>query len=213
MQPQKQVVAFLDADSVGPVPRVGGADESDAFSMAKTLRLPPRLGPTLDLGPQDVIEVFDLVRPRLSIANLGRVDLARVPSEPAKVRGGQTYAAIALAVAGLAVGMAIVRSLTYRAESPAVVASEPAVAVAPAEPPPLAAAATAAPLPPRPSTSNIGTLRVDPQAEGHRVWVDGTMLTAQAAILQCGTHRVRVGSFGHPRAIDVPCGGEITVYR
>jgi hypothetical protein len=70
-----------------------------------------------------------------------------------------------------------------------------------------AAPAVASPTP----ASTVGTLIIDGTA-GQRVLVDGVVLTAPAALLRCGLHEVAVGSSTH-RTIDVPCGGEITLYR
>ncbi|HEY8089150.1 MAG TPA: hypothetical protein VIF09_14930, partial [Polyangiaceae bacterium] len=90
----------------------------------------------------------------------------------------------------------------------------PHAASAPAPPPPVAqpAALPAAPAVASPTpASTVGTLIIDGTA-GQRVLVDGVVLTAPAALLRCGLHEVAVGSSTH-RTIDVPCGGEITLYR
>jgi hypothetical protein len=78
----------------------------------------------------------------------------------------------------------------------------------PAEPTIPVLAATA-PMP----ASTVGTLRLDPTVEGQRVFVDGVALSAPAALLRCGPHDVAMGSIGRTRTIDVPCGGEVTVFR
>jgi hypothetical protein len=59
----------------------------------------------------------------------------------------------------------------------------------------------------------VGTLRLDPSVEAQRVFVDGVALSASAALLRCGPHDVAMGSIGRTRTIDVPCGGEVTVFR
>ena len=65
---------------------------------------------------------------------------------------------------------------------------------------------------PAPATTT-GTLRVETENDGERVYVDGVVLTAPAAILRCGPHEIALGAPGRSRTIEVPCGGEVTVLR
>jgi hypothetical protein len=84
---------------------------------------------------------------------------------------------------------------------------------------PTPAPAIASP-PPSSPTITTGTLRIDPAVQGQRVILDGVLLSVPAAIIECGPHDVAVGTATpargekpRSRAIDVPCGGEVTVYR
>lgn len=46
-----------------------------------------------------------------------------------------------------------------------------------------------------------------------RIFVDDRTVgqTPEAVLVKCGSHRIKLGSSGVPRVIDVPCGGEIPV--
>jgi hypothetical protein len=126
-----------------------------------------------------------------------------------------------ITAACLIIAVAVLRDVSRDDDAKA----PPAAAAAAMEPagPPVASRPrddTASPSPasgvtsaPPNNDATVGTLRVDPQAEGHRVWVDGVLLTAEAALVRCGEHQVRVGSTGRAKTVDVPCGGEITVFR
>lgn len=200
----KPVRTYLDPDAVGPLPRATVADDSDAMSAARTiLRLP---NTTQEIRPSDVLEVYDPNRRHESLAP-SAYDTAqyRVP----RTNLGR-YVVGALAVSGVILVAAATRTFFGQAEPPQLQAA--AAAPQPVEQRPVSAPAIP---PPPPSTPAIttGTLQVDPALQGQRVMVDGVLLSVPAAILQCGPHEVAVGPSGHARAIDVPCGGEVTVYR
>ncbi|MBS2020252.1 MAG: hypothetical protein JST00_45755 [Deltaproteobacteria bacterium] len=58
------------------------------------------------------------------------------------------------------------------------------------------------------------TLVVFPEsARGHRIWVDGTMVTAseKPTMLKCGHRKIQIGSAGKLRKIDLPCGKQIVL--
>jgi hypothetical protein len=200
----KPVRTYLDPDAVGPLPRATVADDSDAMSAARTiLRVPGNT--TQEIRPSDVLEVFDPNRRHESLApsaydtaqyRVPRTNLAR-------------YVFGALAVSGVILVAAATRTFFGQPEAPQLQAA--------AAPLPVEQRPTSAPAipPPPPSTPAIttGTLRVDPAVQGQRVMVDGVLLSVPAAIIECGPHEVAVGSSGHARTIDVPCGGEVTVYR
>ena len=200
----KPVRTYLDPDAVGPLPRATVADDSDAMSDARTiLRIPGNT--TQEIRPSDVLEVYDPNRRHESLAP-SAYDTAqyRVP-RTSLVR----YVVGALAVSGAILVAAATRTFFAQPEEPQLQAA--AAAPQPVEPRPTSAPA----IPPPPSTPSIttGTLRVDPAVQGQRVMVDGVLLSVPAAIIQCGPHEVAVGQSGHARTIDVPCGGEVTVYR
>ncbi len=109
------------------------------------------------------------------------------------------------------------------ASSPAAAASAPPVAVSTAAaassaaspaaslaaPP---ASAAAAPAPPTPAlAADMGELVLPASAAGHRIFVDGKVVSEGKAPLQlhCGTHAVHIGSAGAEKEIAVPCGASI----
>jgi len=240
MQLPRPVRTYLDPDTVGPLPRSSHADDSDALAAARTVERRP-MGSTMELAPEDVLEIFDPSRPRRPPESIAPVGYDQEPALASRRHLGGVVVGV-VAAASLLIAVAALRqaSRTVDLRAPA---APPAAAPAPA---PLASDAPAAIEVPRPASpepvstpasgdssdavgapsdeprtgvgapsdrSGTGTLRVDPQAEGHRAWVDGVVLTADAAIVRCGEHRVKVGSLGRTRTIDVPCGGEITVFR
>ncbi|HEX8790653.1 MAG TPA: hypothetical protein VF765_06850 [Polyangiaceae bacterium] len=201
----KPVRTYLDPDAVGPLPRATVADDSDAMCEARTIvRLPST---TQEIRPSDVLEIYDPNRRPESLApssydtagyRVPRTNLAR-------------YVVGAVAVSGVILVAAAAR--TFFAQPP----EAPARVAAAAAPPVVEARATQEPVvpPPPPSTTSFttGTLRVDPAVQGQRLMLDGVLLSVPAAIIACGPHEVAVGASGHARTIDVPCGGEVTVYR
>ena len=60
-----------------------------------------------------------------------------------------------------------------------------------------------------------GLILTDGSALGHRIFVDGRFAGPGGSPLavRCGRHDVRVGSGGHLRKVDVPCGGECAATR
>lgn len=200
----KPVRTYLDPDAVGPLPRATVADDSDEMAAARTiLRLP---NTTQEIRPSDVLEVYDPNRRPESLAP-SSYDTAqfRVP----RTNLGR-YVFGAVAVSGVILVVAAARTFFTPPEPPPLRAAAAAVQAPDVRP-------TSAPVipPPPPSTPTIttGTLRIDPAVQGQRVMVDGVLLSVPAAIIECGPHEVAVGPSGHPRAIEVPCGGEVTVYR
>lgn len=210
MQPSNRVRTYLDPDAVGPLPRSCMADDSDELSAARTiLRVPGTQ--TIEVSANDVIEVVDPNRPN-SVAPVGYDTAIRLP----RVRMGRYL------LAGLAVSLGVLVLAAFESMPRAQSAADRAVAAAPAQQPTPAVAPVPV-TPPAPTTvasgytpvpaSTIGTLRVDSATEGQRVFVDGVALSASAALVRCGMHDVGIGSPAHARPIDVPCGGEVTVYR
>jgi serine/threonine protein kinase len=61
------------------------------------------------------------------------------------------------------------------------------------------------------TTSTRGTINLPAAAAGHRVFVDGHVVSDGAASVDvaCGHHTVRIGSHGKTQSIDVPCGGSL----
>jgi hypothetical protein len=198
----KPVRTYLDPDAVGPLPRAVVADDSDAMASARTMvRLPD--APTQELRSDDVLEVVD---PNCRPSSLAPIDydtgIAMLPRKHLA-----KYVVGAMAGAAVIGVIALVKGVTASAA--------PAPATASPTPPPVPTIVVVAPpAAPQPSSEvTVGTLRIDGSVEGHKVYVDGVALTAPVAMLRCGKHDLSVGSPGHPRSIDVPCGGEVTVFR
>jgi hypothetical protein len=198
MQQPNRVRTYLDPDAVGPLPRSSLADDSDALAAARTLlRLPGTS--TVEISADDMIEVVDPNRPIRSLAPVG-YDTAIVL--PRRRLGWVVVAAV-----GVALGVLLL-AVVQGASPPPVRAAAATPAARTAEPAsPVLAATTPTPA------STVGTLRLDPSVEAQRVFVDGVALSASAALLRCGPHDVAMGSIGRTRTIDVPCGGEVTVFR
>ena len=202
MQQSNRVRTYLDPDAVGPLPRSSLADDSDALSAARTiLRVPVAGTSTVEISADDVLEVVDPNRPIRSLAPVG-YDTALVL--PRRKLGWYVVTALGLALVVLL--LAAVQGTSRSSDSPArPAAATPAPKAAePSSPVPAIASPTPA--------STVGTLRLDTTVEGQRVFVDGVALRASAALVQCGPHEVSMGA-GRTRTIDVPCGGEVTVFR
>jgi hypothetical protein len=196
----KNVRTYLDPDAVGPLPRSVMADDSDALAAARTIVRPPDC--TQELQSDDVIEVFDPLRPRTSTVPVAYETIQWILPR-------RRLAPFVVGVVALACGLilaATARSLgSSRARAPA---ASPAAAAPPTEvASPAHAPATVDPA------SSVGVLRVDPGADGQHLTVDGVPQAVPAAVVRCGPHEVAVGGAGRSRTIDVPCGGEVTVYR
>jgi len=80
-----------------------------------------------------------------------------------------------------------------------------------APPASVSAAAPASSSPPLPS--HMGRIVFGPARAGHRVWIDGQMMGESDApkVVKCGKRHVRIGSSAGGQAVDVPCGGEVTL--
>jgi len=198
----KPVRTYLDPDAVGPLPRAVIADDSDALADARTIvRLPA--SPTQEICTDDVLEVVDPSRRPSSLAPVGFDSSASFL--PRRHLG--RYVAGAMGVAGVLIVAALVRGVS---------GSEPPVAHAAAAGPAPQPSVVASPIPPAPpptAEATTGTLRIDGSVDGQRVYLDGVALTATAAMLRCGPHVLAVGSLSRARIVDVPCGGDITVFR
>jgi hypothetical protein len=89
-----------------------------------------------------------------------------------------------------------------------------ATAAAPALPSPnVSPAATPAAAPAIPDAPQTGTLRLQKPLVAGKVWLDGQKMTVASATIACGTHQLKIGAHGHPRPVDVPCGGELKLSR
>jgi hypothetical protein len=115
---------------------------------------------------------------------------------------------ILIAAAGAQVARASASTVSSQPVAVLTRAAEPASV----DPPP--ATAVAAPEPAAiPEAPSIGTLHLHAPAVPGHVWLDGEKVTSSSAVVACGKHELRVGAKGHPRTVDVPCGGEFRVSR
>jgi PEGA domain len=59
----------------------------------------------------------------------------------------------------------------------------------------------------------MGLLETASAQPGHRIFVDGRTMgqTPQSVLVKCGKTSVKIGSAGHLRAVDIPCGKAIDV--
>jgi hypothetical protein len=74
-------------------------------------------------------------------------------------------------------------------------------------------AALPAPAPPAViAHPTSGTLRLDRKLVPRWVFLDDRKLRTRGDVVTCGPHQIKVGR-GHPRPIDVPCGGELKISR
>lgn len=81
-----------------------------------------------------------------------------------------------------------------------------------------APAAPAVPSPPTPAPAEplgegMGVVKTAGATAGRRIFVDDKTLgqTPESVTVKCGKHTVRIGSSGKSQAVDVPCGGELSV--
>jgi hypothetical protein len=205
MQPSNRVRTYLDPDAVGPLPRSVMADDSDELAAARTLLLVPG-NTTIEIRPDDVLEVVDPNRPN-SVAPVGYDTAIILPRN----RTGR-WVLVGLAGALAVLIVAALATTSRSPDAPLHAASAPAAPTA-VTPERVIAPPPAAPVVQPEPASTVGTLLVDSTTDGQRVLVDGVVLTTTAALLRCGRHEVSVGSGGHTRTIEVPCGGEVTVFR
>ncbi|AKV03769.1 hypothetical protein AKJ09_10432 [Labilithrix luteola] len=63
------------------------------------------------------------------------------------------------------------------------------------------------------ATAETGVVKTDGATPGRRIFVDQRTVgqTPEAVSVRCGIHRIRIGSAGKTLAVDVPCGGEVSV--
>jgi hypothetical protein len=69
-------------------------------------------------------------------------------------------------------------------------------------------------LPTKPEIDPSLTLLTLPRSsKGHRIFVDGRVVGSGPAPMKlaCGKHKIKIGSGGKSRVVDLPCGGELTL--
>lgn len=140
------------------------------------------------------------------------LDLTRVPRRMPKRRLGWVVA-MAVGVSVLILGAGLTRRAlsseddTMGATLAAMVATQKSAAATPSpvipKPTPAPAATSPASLAPSP----VGTV-VGPTG---RVYIDGKQVRGTSAIVPCGSHKIRIAPATKAKAIDVPCGGDLTL--
>ena len=68
--------------------------------------------------------------------------------------------------------------------------------------------------PPFADAQVTGIIVLPPEADGHRVFVDGKRIEPKNGRVEvpCGKHEVQIGSRGEPRALDVACNGPTEIH-
>jgi hypothetical protein len=63
------------------------------------------------------------------------------------------------------------------------------------------------------SGAKTGLLKTTGLAPGRRIFIDDLTMgqTPDSVSVPCGSHRLKLGSMGVPRTVEIPCGGEIAV--
>lgn len=130
-------------------------------------------------------------------------------------REGPAATAPSATAAPVATPAPAVSASASSAESPA---APPAVSAAPAvsaEPVASTRVASSGSAPPAASAiaEGMGIVRTAGAKPNRRIFIDDRTVgqTPDSITIRCGEHSIRLGSAGKPQAIDVPCGGEISV--
>jgi hypothetical protein len=187
------------ASSIAPVgidlppmraPRMS-EDEQEEYNPTRELRAIPRrrLAPVV-VGAVGVCAVILLAA--------GVVQMSRSGDTPVANAAQRTTVTIASKPTATSMSTSISTSTTNSIPAP----KPTPMAVAPA---PATTSATVGGDAPTTGTILLG--------HAGRVWLDGKRLTGTAALVRCGSHRIKLGAYAKSRPIDVPCGGEVTVKR
>jgi hypothetical protein len=178
-------------------------DESPRFRTSSASSIAPvdlNLAPPLDdemTGSIDVIAVARRKRFSLIVgAAVGSCAVLLVIAIGCKISGGSNETEIAKA-SGVAAPLQTPAAATQKPASALPVVTKPATTT----PAIIATPATA---------STIGTIIIDSKAK--KVWLDGKRLSGSSAMIQCGSHKVKIGK-SSAQTVDVPCGGEAHVSR
>ncbi len=139
-----------------------------------------------------------------------------------KLRERRSFYSMAIVVMGVFFGVLVAMLAPkgtfakLRGAQPA--AQPPVTVLIPSpQPSPVAAPAPTVPsvavesLPSKPVIEPNMTLVTFPSsAVGHRIYVDSSVLlnAPDKAMMKCGKHKVRIGSEGKAKKVDLPCGGE-----
>jgi hypothetical protein len=192
----------IDEVSVEIVP-----DESPRFRTSSASSIAPvdlNLAPPLDdemTGSIDVVAVARRKRFSLIVgAAVGSAAVLLVIGIGCKLAGGSNDSE-----SSTASGVAATQAPTAATQKPAT-ATAFTVALPAVTAPKTTTASTPAPA----TASTIGTLIVDGKPK--KVWLDGKRLSGSSAMIQCGSHKVKIGKTS-VQMVDVPCGGETHVTK
>ncbi|MCA9591554.1 MAG: hypothetical protein KC657_39935, partial [Myxococcales bacterium] len=212
-EPRAEIAPPPAAWAPAPAPPAWTAP-AHAFS-TPPLPLPPQVedeAPPPSIAPVTAsVEIVSGARARELVAASAN---ASAPTSAGRV----LLVGLCLLVAGLAMGVAIAFAFP---DGPLgrllhVVPRGGAVAAA-ASPPPVASpapvAASPAPVAAARAVPSGGVLVLPPNAAGHRVWIDRTVVDGSSRTIEvpCGPHKVKIGSHGHARRVVIPCGGTLTL--
>lgn len=184
--------------------------------------MPPPLQPapaTTSKGPL----VFGLVAAVLLIGGAGAAGLAlrhRPPTAPpvaattakpaatTPTRTAEPTRAPTATATATATAPAVASGTAATATTASATASAPTTAEKLPDPP-----KTAATVADPPAGAKEGILDTGTAASGRRVFVDGKVVgqTPLKQAIRCGLHQVKVGSSGTEKAVQIPCGGSVTV--
>jgi hypothetical protein len=73
--------------------------------------------------------------------------------------------------------------------------------------------AASTPTPTSAPAPTTGALTLDKPAAPGKVWLDGKKVTVKSGDVACGKHQLKVGAWGKPKSISIPCGGELHVSK
>lgn len=177
----------------------------------RTLQLRPRrqsANATQEVALEDILEVLE----RGALGDASSTDVTEQLDRAAPRRRHLGWIVV-LAVTGsvLILAAAVVPVVLQRASavSPS---ARPIHAAAKLEVPPPASEPVATSRSVRvedlPRAPQTGTVRLAGAGTGHRIFVDGVLVTSPATV-ECGPHVVRVGAQGRPQRVLVPCGGDV----
>jgi hypothetical protein len=142
---------------------------------------------------------------------------AFVPPPPLSASEAPVAAAPVASETAAPVASEAVPPIASASASASASAPAPASASASAPPPPPIASASAAPAtsaaPSAPVAEGMGVITTATAAKNRRIFVDDKVVgqTPSSVTVQCGAHKVKLGSSGLVQDIDVPCGSEIAV--
>jgi hypothetical protein len=199
----------------------------------------PAFAPPAGFGPGDLASQSNSVAPVMLAATIPPpAPVRRDRSGDRRPNRAAVFAiwSVVLLVVSVAAGAAIVlgvrtnayarlRDRATASSPPAVAAAAPAPApsLAPVPAPLVAAAREAAPvptiavdsLPKSEIPSDMSLVTFPAAANGHRVYVDGRLVTVAAdgspAKIKCGRHLIKIGNFRRARVTDLACGREVVL--
>jgi hypothetical protein len=198
------------ARGTAPAGRGSGMSGPPATSMASA-----SLG--LGLAPESN-GLADALDPNRSRDRIGQTGSIRIALKRRQLRG---IVVGTVAGCGLILVAAVIARVSHASNEPPVkipvgLAVVNTSAADPAKPPTQPANVrlpVSAVIPTPTDVPATGTVRLERPATPGRVWIDGKKVTSTSALVECGTHQVKLGARGRVRSVQIPCGGEIVLSR